>query len=97
MIPFRIRYTPVAAESIRHLHPSVKQAIREEVRNLSVDPFRGHPLTFELSGYRSLPVSRYRVTYRIRETNRALEIHLVGPRRDIYEVFREFLDQARRG
>jgi len=97
MIPFRIRYTPVAAESIRHLHPSVKQAIREEVRNLAVDPFRGHPLTFELSGYRSLPVSRYRVIYRIRETNRALEIHLVGPRRDIYEVFREFLDQARRG
>ena len=97
MIPLRIRYTPVAAEPIRHLHPSVKQAIREGIRGLVVDPFRGHPLTFELTGFRSLPVSRYRVIYRIREANRALEIHLVGPRKNIYEVFREFLNQARRG
>ena len=97
MIPFRIRYKPVAAESIRHLHPSVKQAIREEIRDLAVDPFTGHPLTFELTGFRSLPVSRYRVISRIHEANRTVEIHLVGPRKNIYEVFREFLDQARQG
>ena len=44
----RIRYTPAAAESIRHLHPTVK-----------------------------------------------VEILLVGPRRDIYEVFRRFLEQSK--
>jgi len=97
MIPFRIRYTPVAAESIRHLHPSVKQAIREEIRDLPADPFRGHPLTFELTGFRSLRVSRYRVIYRVHEADRAVEIHLVGLRKDIYEVFRQFLEQTRRG
>jgi len=97
MTPFRIRFTPVAAESIRHLHPSVKGAVREGIRGLAADPFGGHPLTFELTGFRSLRVSRYRVIYRVHEAGRAVEIHLVGPRKDIYEVFREFLEQARHG
>ncbi len=97
MTSFRIRFTPVAAESIRHLHPSVKQAVREEIRGLAADPARGHPLTSELTGFRSLRVSRYRVIYRVHERSRAVEIHLVGPRKEIYEVFREFLEQAGQG
>ncbi len=94
MTPFRVRYTPTAADSIRHLHPGVKQAIREAIRGLSADPLGGHPLTLELAGFRSLRVSRYRVIYRLNETDRLLEIHLVGLRKDIYEVFREFLGRA---
>jgi mRNA-degrading endonuclease RelE of RelBE toxin-antitoxin system len=97
MTLYRIRYTPVAAESIRRLHPSIKQAIREEIRGLAVDPVRGHPLTLELTGFRSLRVSRYRVIYRVREADRAVEIHPVVPRKDIYEVFREFLERAGQG
>lgn len=94
MTPYRVRYTPTAAQSIRHLHPSVKQAIREAIRQFSTDPLRGHPLTFELTGFRSLRISRYRVIYRIQEEDRAVEIHLVGGRKDIYEVFRQFLEGA---
>jgi mRNA-degrading endonuclease RelE of RelBE toxin-antitoxin system len=94
MTPYRVRYTPVAAESIRRLHPSVKQAIRQAIRDLTEDPFLGHPLTFELTGFRSLRVSRYRVISRIQEGNRTVEIHLAGPRKDIYEVFREFLERT---
>ncbi len=94
MTPYRVRYTPTAAESIRHLHPSVKQAIREAIRGLSADPVRGHPLTLELTGFRSLRVSRYRVIYRFDEAARAVEVHLVVPRKDIYEVFRELLHLA---
>lgn len=94
MTLYRVRYTPTASGSIRHLHPSVKQAIREAIRGLSNDPFRGHPLTLELSGFRSLRVSRYRVIYRVDESKRAVEIHLVGGRKDIYEVFRQLIDRA---
>ena len=97
MSAYQIRYTPMAAETIRHLHPSVKQAIREAIRGLSGDPYKGNPLAFDLTGFRSLRVSRYRVIYRIQEADRALEIHLAGHRRDIYEVFRQFLEQAPRG
>ncbi|MGH7433314.1 MAG: type II toxin-antitoxin system RelE family toxin [Candidatus Methylomirabilales bacterium] len=52
-----------------------------------------HPLAFELTGFRSLRVSRYRVIYRVQEADRTIEIHLVGARRDIYEVFRQFLER----
>lgn len=91
-----MRYTPIAAESIRHLHPSTKQAIREAIRGLCVAPFSGRPLTLELIGFRSLRVSKYRVIYRVQEADRVVEIHLVGARRDIYEVFRQYLDQLLR-
>ena len=97
MTPYRVRYTPAAAESIRHLHAAIKQAIREGIRTLSAEPLRGHALVLELAGFRSLRVSRYRVVYRLREEDRTVEVHLVGPRKDIYEVFRELLEQVPRG
>ncbi len=93
MTPYRIRYTPTAAGSIRHLHPSIKRVVREAIRDLRTDPLTGHPLSFELAGFRSLRVSRYRVIYRLHERDRAVEIHLVGARTDIYEVFRQLLDR----
>jgi len=62
-----------------------------------LNPFLGHPLTLELTGFRPLRVSRYRVIYRIQEDDRVMEIHLVGPRKDIYEVFREFLERTSHG
>jgi mRNA interferase RelE/StbE len=68
--------------------------VHRVIRGLSNDPFRGHPLTLELSGFRSLRVSRYRVIYRIEETKRIVEIHLVGARKDIYEVFRQLIARA---
>ena len=95
MTPYQVRYTPVAAESIRHLHPTIKQAVREAIRGLASDPLRGHPLALELAGFRSLRVSRYRVIYRIQGW--MVEVHLVGPRRDIYEAFRRLLNQAPQG
>ena len=94
MTPYQVRYTPAAAESTRHLHPPIKRAIREAIRGLAADPLRGHPLVLDLAGFRSLRVSRCRVIYRIRD--RVIEIHLVGPRRDIYEAFRRLLDEAPR-
>jgi mRNA interferase RelE/StbE len=91
MTPFRVRYTPAAAESIRHLHPSVKQAVRQDIRKLAANPLLGHPLALELVGFRSLRISRYRVIYRLQESEHILEVHLVGARREIYEAFRELL------
>ena len=88
----QVRYTAAAAESIRHLPPPIKRALRQAIRELAADPLRGHPLALELAGFRSLRVSRYRVIYRIQD--RAIETHLVGPRRDIYEVLRRLLDRS---
>ena len=92
MKPHQIRYTPTAAESICHLNPAIKRPVRQAIRGLAMDPLRGHPLVLDLAGFRSLRVSRCRVIYRIED--RVVEIHFIGPRKDVYEVFRQLLDQA---
>ena len=94
MTPFRLRYTPVAADSIRRLHPTAKGAVREAVRRLVEDPFLGHALILELTGYRSLRVSRYRIIYCIQEDFRTVDVHFVGPRKTVYEAFRTLLAQS---
>lgn len=91
MRSYRARYTPEAAAIIRTLHPTVKAAVRRGIDELMKAPLAGHELQFELSGFRSFRVSRYRIIYRINEDHSCIEIHYVGPRRDIYESFRELL------
>jgi len=95
MKTFRARYTPEAARIIRKLHPTIKATIRTGIRDILKDPLLGRELQLELNGFRSLRVSRYRIIYRINEEEPCVEIHHVGPRRDVYESFRDLLSQKR--
>jgi mRNA-degrading endonuclease RelE of RelBE toxin-antitoxin system len=56
----------------------------------------GKRLERDLAGYLSLRARRYRVIYRVDEKARTVEIHYVGHRRDIYEVFAEEIRMKRR-
>ena len=51
----------------------------------------GKVLERELSGYHSLRMRRFRVIYEIDHPNHVIQIHYVGHRKDIYEVFKTFL------
>lgn len=88
---FRARYTPVASAIIKKLHPTVKTAVRTGITELMKDPLDGRELQLELKGFRSLRVGRHRIIYRINEEESWVEIHYVGPRRDVYESFRDLL------
>ncbi len=85
MTPYRLRYTPEAADRIRKLHPQVKQHIREAIRSLRDIPLSGHALQQELYGYRSFRVRSYRIIYRLNDDERTLDVVFVGPRRNVYE------------
>lgn len=91
MRPYRARYTPEAAAIIKKLHPTIKAVVRAGIKEIVEDPLTGRELQFELSGFRSFRISRYRIIYRIDEANSRIEIHYVGPRRDVYESFRGLL------
>lgn len=91
MRTYRARYTPEASGLIKKLHPTIKAAIRAGLRDIMKDPLAGRELRFELSGFRSFRVSRYRIIYRINEEESCIEIHSVGPRRDVYESLRDLL------
>jgi mRNA interferase RelE/StbE len=95
MKTYRLRYTREASRIIKKLHPTIKATIRAGIRDLLKDPLAGRELQFELKDFRSFRISRYRVIYTINHEESCIEIHHVGPRRDIYESFRDLLFRKR--
>ncbi len=91
MRAFRARYTPEASAIIKKLHPTVKTAVRAGITEIMKDPLDGRELQLELKGFRSLRVGKHRIIYRINEEESYVEIYYVGPRRDVYESFRDLL------
>ena len=43
----------------------------------------------DLSGYRSFRAKRFRIIYKVNEIDQIVEIHFVGYRKDVYELFAE--------
>ena len=95
MKAYRVRYTREASGIIKRFHPTIKAAVRAGIRDITTDPLAGRELQFELSEFRSFRVSRYRIIYRINEEESCVEIHYLGPRRDVYESFRDLLSGHR--
>jgi mRNA-degrading endonuclease RelE of RelBE toxin-antitoxin system len=91
MKTYRARYTPEVSRIIKKLHPTIKGAVRGGITDILKNPLVGRELHHELSGFRSLRVSRYRIIYRINDDESYIEFHYVGPRRDVYESFRDLL------
>jgi mRNA-degrading endonuclease RelE of RelBE toxin-antitoxin system len=88
---FRARYTPEASAIIKKLHPSIKAAVRAGISQITKAPLDGRELHLELKGFRSFRAGKHRIIYRMNEDESCVEIHHVGPRRDVYESFRDLL------
>jgi len=82
--PLRLRVPDQVAETIRGLHPTLKQQLRAALQLLSERPTAGKALKKELAGLRSYRVGRTRILYRL-AGERTIEIIAIGPRRTIYE------------
>jgi mRNA-degrading endonuclease RelE of RelBE toxin-antitoxin system len=89
--PFRLLYSETCRKQIRSLPPQVKPAIKSRIEEIAENPLMGKLLERELSGYLSLRINRYRVIYKIQESEGVVEVHFVGRRRDVYELFGEYL------
>ena len=90
---FHLLYSKTSQEQIRSLHPRIKQLIKSHIKELKDNPYVGKVLERELSGYYSLRMKRFRVIYEIDHKSHIIRIHYVGHRKDIYEVFKEFLEK----
>jgi mRNA interferase RelE/StbE len=91
MKKYRVRYTPEAGQIIKNLHPQMKALIRDAVDELLEKPFTDHELQFELKGFRSRKVKRYRIIYKVNEEESSIDVYYVGHRRDIYESFQKLI------
>lgn len=88
---YQLLYSETSKTQIRKLHPRIKPLIKSKIEKLQENPFSGKSLEKELSGYLSLRANRFRVIYKIQDNDQIVEIHYIGHRRDIYELFKEAL------
>jgi mRNA-degrading endonuclease RelE of RelBE toxin-antitoxin system len=86
---YRLVYSETSRDLITKLYPELKPIIRSRLDTLQKDPFIGKKLERELSGYRSLRAKRFRIIYKVNEIDSTIEIHYVGHRKDVYELFYE--------
>lgn len=89
-------YSETSKQQIKKLHPQLKQRIKNKLGQLSENPYFGKHLERDLSGYMSFRSQRYRIIYKISENEQLVEVHHVGHRKDIYELFGEEI-RAQRG
>ena len=89
MAEYRLLYSETSKTQISKLHPELKAIIRSRLDVIQEKPFSGKRLERELSGYRSLRAKRFRIIYKFNEAAKIIEIHYVGHRRDVYDLFAE--------
>ena len=92
MMHYRLVYSETARDLIRKLHPDLKLIVRARLKRIADNPYLGKPLVKELSGYLSLKAKRYRIIYKIQEEGQVVQIHYLGHRKDIYQLFNEQAD-----
>ena len=86
---YQLLYSETSRKQIKKLHPQIKPVVKSKIEKLQENPFSGKWLEKELSGYLSMQAKRFRVIYKVRDNDQTVEIHYVGHRKDIYELFKE--------
>ena len=92
MKDIRLTFTPEAAKLLSRLHPESKKFIKEGLTELRQNPYLGDDLQQELSSFKSYKIKRYRILYNINEEEGVIQVYYVGHRRDVYEQFRDLLN-----
>jgi len=91
---YKVRFSKTAALAVKHLHPDLKKAAKITVQGLAKNPYIGKELQHELSGYHSHRFLRYRIVYKPDARNKIIDILIVNHRKDVYEIFSEYLRTA---
>ncbi|CAB1058301.1 hypothetical protein D1BOALGB6SA_3057 [Olavius sp. associated proteobacterium Delta 1] len=88
-MPYKLLYSETSMKQIRKLHPQIKPVVKSKIEKLQETPFDGKGLEKELAGFQSMRAKRFRIIYKIRGNDQTVEIHDVGHRKDIYELFKD--------
>ena len=86
--PYKVEYLKdVVAIEIPALAKSARELIIRAINErLTIDPLSfGKPLRYNLQGYRSLRISKYRIIYCIEVETHTVVIHAIHHRKDAYD------------
>lgn len=87
-IEYRVNFDPKVLETdIPSLHKSALRIIKEAIeKRLRTHPDKyGKPLVRNLTGFRRLRVSNYRIIYKIHPKEKEVLIIAIDHRKDVYE------------
>ena len=96
MKDIRLTFTPEAARLLANLHPESKKLIKAGLTELRQNPHLGDDLQQELSSFKSYKIKRYRILYDINEEEGVIRVYYVGHRRDVYEQFKDLLNNLQK-
>ncbi|MCG8685264.1 MAG: type II toxin-antitoxin system RelE/ParE family toxin [Desulfobacterales bacterium] len=60
---------------------------------MAENPYLGKELQRDLTGYLTYRFRRYRVIYTIDDDLKTVTVHLVRPRRNVYELLSELIEE----
>mgnify|MGYP000067655677 CR=1 FL=1 len=60
------------------------ERIAKAILKLEQNPYAGKPLSYDLKGYRSLHVGKYRIIYEIDENTKEVILRSIGHRKHVY-------------
>lgn len=90
-MPYRVQFTKTVAEKVASFHPDLKKLIKSSLSDIAKNPYAGKGLQADLSGFFSYRFRRYRIIYKPHDSEKLILVYMVGHRRDIYELFSEYL------
>ena len=88
---YKINFTQAAFDLLSSFHPNIKKLIKGALKELKKNPYLGKDLKNELSGYHSYRLKRYRIIYKTNGPDKKIMVYYVGQRRDVYELFADFI------
>ena len=88
---YTVKYTKEAKKNIEKLDQSIKQVVKKAIESLSLNPYRGKPLSYELAGLHSFRTTDYRIIYRIEEKEVLIIVITIGHRKEVYKKLRKLL------
>ncbi len=89
---YTIKFTEEARKKINKLDPQIKLIIKKAIESLVENPFRGKPLSYDLTGLYSLRTTDYRIIYRVKGEELVIVVISVGHRREVYKKLKALID-----
>jgi mRNA interferase RelE/StbE len=88
MVMYRVEFLPAALAALARLDKAVAPRILKKLRWFAehFDAAKLESLSGPLAGLLKLRVGDYRVIYEVDREEGLLTVHLVGHRRDVYEI-----------
>ena len=87
---YRVQLAPTATDAFKGLHPEIRSQLKAGLKELANNPFAGKELQNELAEFRSHRIKRYRIIYRVHNSENLLKVFMIGHRKEIYDLVSEF-------